>query len=278
LQFNEKLGDLNLLKCEELPAEKAEGKIVKEWRLTLAAYDTGSFVIPPLNIYYHTKGDTAKLSQTTDSLQVMVFSAGGDTLKEIHDVKPPVNVAREFADYLPYIILLVVIGLAVMVYLWWKKRKQKLSQKAEETTPETKIEPYDWAMKRLTELEAKTLWEKGFVKEYYSEVTEIVREYIEKEFFIPALESTTEELLVRMEKEEIMDLIRLRRFLTLADLVKFAKLIPGLEECKIATKEAYELIKEAHLKLVQKRARERALLVTMENGKVETINQELIPS
>jgi hypothetical protein len=112
---------------------------------------------------------------------------------------------------------------------WWRKRKQNTVEVVEEFKS-----PIEKATSMLNVLEKKQLWQKGEVKSYYSELTAIARNYIEEAIAIPAMESTTGELIAALQnasKQKKMELTaetieNLERVLKQADLVKFAKSKP----------------------------------------------------
>jgi hypothetical protein len=247
-QVSDKYGELHFVKMEALAPEMLGDVVIDKWLLTLAGFDTGRFSVPPIEVNYRDAGDTTLQQALSDSFYVFIAGVGGDTLKQPYDIKPPVSIKREFADYLLYIVLAVFAGLVVVGYFYWKKWKAQKSSLSETPVLEIKVAPFDLALRKLTELEAKKLWEKGFVKEYYSENTIILKEYFEGEFGFNALEMTTEEFLDELQNRQFDLSSNPAKFLGLADLVKFAKLIPPAEKCKIAVKDAYSIIREAHFK------------------------------
>jgi hypothetical protein len=101
------------------------------------------------------------------------------------------------------------------------------------------------ALTALRLLEDKHLWQQGRVKQYYSEVTEIVRRFIEDQYGVLALESTSDEILAQLLKlPEAQALLKeFRSFFTTADLVKFAKYIPAPEEHEHELRWAYEIVR-----------------------------------
>ena len=111
---------------------------------------------------------------------------------------------------------------------------------------EAAIPPYELALLRLKELDAKELWQKNKIKQYYVELTGIVRTYIERELHIPALESTTDELIETVtdfNSSSTLDIpeetiTKLRRLLQDADLVKFAKFKPLINEIELHRQDA----------------------------------------
>jgi len=123
--------------------------------------------------------------------------------------------------------------LAVILYFIFRKKEKK-------EVPKVNIAPIKEALQRLKELDEKQLLQQNKIKIYYSELTDIVRTYIEKDINIPALESTTNELIetindfnesskLGISKETIQ---QLKEVLQSADLVKFAKSKPIIEEIK----------------------------------------------
>ena len=264
-QIPESMSEMYILNWEVLPPAMEGADQVENWVLTLAAYDTGKFTIPPLEIACRQEGDSLTTSALSDSLEIYIMSTGGDTLSQMHDIKPPLKLAWELADYLPYIILtLAVILLAALVYWYWKRKKSKPEAEIEGEEVKIQIEPYQLAMRRLVELEAKQLWQKGLVKEFFSELTEIVRQYIEGEFNIPALEMTSEELVDKLQSKNILSLENAIPFFGAADLVKFAKFIPSPDDCGEALKEAYGMVKKIRYALLSRPTAQ--LETTSENG------------
>jgi hypothetical protein len=126
------------------------------------------------------------------------------------------------------LIFALIIGIGAFIYWFIKKRQEK---KLQEEIYKTPIEK---ATSLLDTLEKKELWQKGEVKAYYSELTDIARNYIEEAIEIPAMESTTSELIQELRaasvkkkmtlSQEIIE--NLERVLKQADLVKFAKSKP----------------------------------------------------
>ncbi|MBC8204759.1 hypothetical protein ISS30_09120 [bacterium] len=240
----EKLGKLDIInRYAETP--QLQGGMVKDiWIYTLAAYDTGRFVIPAVEINYFNESDTTASAAAADSIEIFIHSAGGDTLSAPHDIKPPVNLPRALEDYLPYIIGLLAAALAAGGYFFWKRWRKERDAKMVESLPEIQIDPYERAVKRLVDLKNRNLWRKGYVKDYYSELSEILKEYYEGVFKIPALEMTSEELLDHFTRKKTVSIDALKWYLMEADLVKFAKMMPSAEDCENAMEKTYDFIRE----------------------------------
>ncbi|KIQ19948.1 hypothetical protein RT99_14630 [Flavobacterium sp. MEB061] len=197
-------------------------ELIKKYGLT--QFDSGKYTIPSIKILIDKK------PFSTDSIRVEVNNIKVDTLQQkMYDIKDITAVDNGIGDWWIYILLvLVIIGIGVFVYWFVKKRQQK---KIEEEVYKTPIEK---ATSLLNNLEQKELVQKGEIKEYYSELTDIARNYIEEAIHIPAMESTTSELIqaIRLAStKKKMTLTpetveNLERVLRQADLVKFAKSKP----------------------------------------------------
>ena len=197
-------------------------ELVKKYGL--AQFDSGKYTIPSVRILINSK---AFLS---DSLRVEVANVEVDTLKQkMYDIKDIAPADNSIGDWWKWLlVLLIIAGLGALVYWYLKKHKEK---KEEGEIYKTPIEK---ATNLLNTLEKKELWQRGEIKEYYSELTDIVRIYIEEAIEVPAMESTTSELIqalkiaslkkkMELSKETIDNLFTV---LKQADLVKFAKSKP----------------------------------------------------
>ncbi|MBP6557665.1 MAG: hypothetical protein KA213_04810 [Flavobacterium sp.] len=197
-------------------------ELVKKYGLT--QFDSGRYTIPSVKILINKK------EYLSDSIQVEVANVQVDTLKQkMYDIKDIVPANEGIGDWWKYLLgLIVIAGIGAFIY-WYIKKHQK--EKIEEEIYKTPIEK---ATTLLNNLEKKELWQQGEVKEYYSELTDIVRNYIEEAIEIPAMESTTSELIeglkiaskkkkMKLSQETIDNLFVV---LKQADLVKFAKSKP----------------------------------------------------
>jgi len=166
----------------------------------------------------------------SDSLKVEVFNVKVDTLKQkMYDVKDVAQVETS-SDWWQYALgILLLVGIGFLVY--WSLKKYQNREKPEEIVYTSPIEK---ATSLLQQLESKELIQRGEVKSYYSELTNIARNYIEEEIEIPAMESTTSELIFALRKVanqkklklSAATLENLEKVLMQADLVKFAKVKP----------------------------------------------------
>ena len=218
------VGALEVIRSYPIDTVKVDNKyeLIKKYGLT--QFDSGRFVVPSIKIFINSK------PFMTDSLLVEVANVKVDTLKQkmfdIKDIAPAENPIGNWWKYV--LVIALLIGIGAFIYWFLKKRQEKKLQAAIIKTPIEK------ATTLLDTLEKKELWQKGEVKAYYSELTDIARNYIEEAIEIPAMESTTSELIQGLRaasvkkkmtlSQEIIE--NLERVLKQADLVKFAKSKP----------------------------------------------------
>jgi len=199
-------------------------ELVKKYGLT--QFDSGRYVIPRLPVVINNK------TFQTDSVALEVNNIKVDTLKQkMFDIKPLANTKSNYDVWIYFILTLLILG-GIGYGIWWYIKKS--SQQSVDSTPKVVITPIERATSELQNLEKKELLKRGAVKEYYSELSDIARTYIEEAIHIPAKESTTSELIEAMRnavlrkkmllKQETFE--QLEEVLRAADLVKFAKSRP----------------------------------------------------
>ena len=196
-------------------------------RYILTGFDSGAFYIPQQQIFVKNQ------AFLTDSLLINIATIAIDTLKvKKFPIKSIKKEPYTFDDFRIYIYLILAILAIIGFWIYWfviKKRKETEDAPTYRTLP-----PFEEAILRLNELDEKLLWQNNKIKEYYSELTEIVRGYIERELKVPALENTTDEVLAMIKDFKNADSIetsketikKLKDLLQEADLVKFAKSKP----------------------------------------------------
>lgn len=211
---------------DTIKSEKDHSKIELIKKYSLTQFDTGHYVIPPFTVLIDNK------PFLTDSLQIQVTGVAVDTLKQnLYDIKD-FTATSDSTDFsvlqkiLLIMLFLILIGL-VVAFLMVRKKKIKKQQ-------EKKYTPIEKATIGLKELDKKELVEEGAIKEYYSELTDIVKTYLEEAVKFPALENTTEELILNLKDKAVecklvlsdKVVADLQKVLEEADLVKFAKSKP----------------------------------------------------
>ena len=236
------LDSLNRIEVvEELKVDTTKTKFVKKYLLT--SFDSGQYVIPGQQVLINSK------KYLTDSLLINVATVKVDTLKQnLFPIKSIKNQPVIFDDYKNYLWLGLALLALILGLVWY----YFIRKKKEEQAIEDRVPPYELAMQRLGELDGKQLWQNDKVKLYYIELTDIIRTYIERELNIPALESTTDELMETIRdfnKIKTLDLPKetvqnLQKLLQEADLVKFAKHKPMSNEIEYHRVDTESIINE----------------------------------
>jgi len=216
-------------------------------RYILTGFDSGAFYIPQQQIFVKNQ------AFLTDSLLINIATIAIDTAKvKKFPIKSIKKEPYTFDDFRIYIYLILAILAIIGFWIYWfviRKRKETEDAPTYRTLP-----PFEEAILRLNELDEKLLWQNNKIKEYYSELTEIVRGYIERELKVPALENTTDEVLAMIKDFKNLDSIetsketikKLKDLLREADLVKFAKSKPLAIEIEDDRRDAEFII--GHLK------------------------------
>ena len=248
-------------------------------RLTLAKtyaltqFDSGSYKLPTQRIEINGQGFF------TDSLQINVATVIVDTLaQKMFDIKPLIEVEKSYSDWWKWLSVIVIVLLIIggLLYVFVLRKKPLTEEEKVALLP-----PYDRALMELKKLENSKYLIQDEYKQYYSELTDIVRSYLEEDVHVTALESTTDQLIDKLElmtdagvleldKETIL---QFKRILQTADLVKFAKSKPetsvaeqdrkSIEQIVIKTHDALpepteeELMQQAEYQEEQERKKEK---------------------
>lgn len=167
-----------------------------------------------------------------------------DTAKQqIFDIKRPLNTPLVFAEIRDYVYwgVGIALALAVIIYLLIKYIRRRQGR----TGPKRFVPPHIVAIRALEKLHSRKLWQNGKHKEYYSQLADIVRIYIERRYGIGAMEMTSDQILdaVRNVNDERLR-EKLRELFGLADLVKFAKMAPSPDDNEQAYFDAYFYVEE----------------------------------
>jgi len=195
--------------------------------LTLQVFDSGYYVIPPVRFNYKAAGSSSQDFVETEPHLLNVFTVAVDTTQAIRGIKGPIEAPYTFAELLPWILLLLGLALGTGLVLYFLNQRKK-NRPVFAPRAKVKLPPHEIALQALEELKNEKLWQKGLIKEYYTRLTDILREYIEVRFNIRAIELTTWEILQSFKNSTISrnDKEMLSEILELADLVKFAKALP----------------------------------------------------
>jgi hypothetical protein len=229
---------------QQPPQKEVKGnRQILSYTYTFSKYDSSNVTIPPVSVYFQTKGDTAEQYIYTNGVNLSVRPLKVNVKEDIKDVKEPLKIPLDWK----WILFWVLIGLVVLAasyYFYIRYRRSKAEYVPEKIV--VKVPPYVTALNSLRTLREKQLWQKGHVKEYHSEITEIIRRYFEERFSLPALEMTSGEAIDELQKRRGTRTIieNTQNFLSNADLVKFAKYQPLASVNEEMMKQAEEIVKK----------------------------------
>jgi hypothetical protein len=223
--LRETLGrNLELLSPAVSDTVHAEGRRMVRKSYIITGFEAGMQMVPAHEVIYKSGNliDTAR----SMPLMIQVYEPVVDTTQQIKPIKAPINTPITFREVLPWVAV-GLGGLVVAMLVFLLLRKYLYRKRDPEGQVERILEPaHVIAFRELDRLKEEKIWEKGQVKQFYTRLTEVTRTYIERQYGIPAMERTTEEILRAFRKSNPEDMLLdeiLKELLELADLVKFAK-------------------------------------------------------
>jgi hypothetical protein len=231
---------------------------------TITSFDSGAYAIPPFVFRLKNENDTLQ----TNSLALRVLTLKIDTTKQnLRDIKPVLSFPFSWADFFKnaLIILLILLVVAALVYVIIRlvKKKPIISRREAPLLP-----PHVYALTELEKIKNEKLWQKGREKEFHTQITDVLRIYIEDRFGINAMEMTSDEILENISKcsdsQSVFE--SLKQILKTADLVKFAKMTLPPNENELSIINGYLFVNQTKIEEQQPTAK----VVNNETEKEET--------
>ncbi|MDE6022541.1 MAG: hypothetical protein K2G13_03460 [Muribaculaceae bacterium] len=240
------LGDTVELGVPRMDTVKREGnRITERLVVPVQVFDSGYYKLPPF--IYLTASDSVASNQV--ELTVVPVKVGeNDAIADYKDIVDPSD--KSFWDWVPdwiyelwWLWLLLIVIVAAVAYFGKKYRRTgKFISLPEKPQPK----PWTVALDRLEKLKAKNLWENGMEKEYFTELTDILRDYLNARFGINAMEMTSRQIMQTLADQSDVREKRgyVRKILDVADFVKFAKVRPLPSDNVEAFENAVNFVKE----------------------------------
>lgn len=216
--------------------------------LIIQSFDSGLYQIGPLS-YLTADGDTVM----SNPLSLKVVPVLVDSLETIHGDAPVFNVQSRWWDFIPdtfldhyglwLILLLCIILIIAGILLWLDYRKKGRLPFMPRPKP---IPPYELAVSSLDNLKSRHLWEEGKEKEFYTELIDILRKYLEGRFGINAMEMTTSQIIRSLQSNEEINRHKdmMKEILDTADFVKFANMRPLPADNDAAWQDARKFVED----------------------------------
>ncbi|MFZ4520765.1 MAG: hypothetical protein ACOYNC_03615 [Bacteroidales bacterium] len=215
-------------------------------QLNLTCYDSGFYTVPAIPFKYRMLPDTTGITARTNMTLLAVHTVKVDTTQAIKPIIGPLKVPLTFREMLPWILgaLAAILIIAGGIWYYYKRKKK---EPVFALKPKVVLLPHEEALRDIEKLRVKKLWQGGKVKEYHSELTEILRKYIEDRFQVPALEQTSYEIIASLKNNPVCSSQaseRLNSLLILADMVKFAKVQPLAMDNEKSLSDGIEFVHE----------------------------------
>ena len=231
---------VELVRREPVDTLTTEGTVQFVQRLYITSFDTGFQAIPPMK--FTLNGATLETAPLLIEVRGVQVDPGG-TIRGISPLfEPPFDLVWWLRKHWPWFAAgaLLLIAMVMLVRKW--RRRSVPAPPAVTVVAAPVHERY---LKQLDEVEGLRLWQHGEHKAFQSRVTDILRGYLEERFKVPALERTTDDLLLELRTSPIRPELQqqLANMLRLADLVKFAKAVPSPTENERMLAGAREFIK-----------------------------------
>jgi hypothetical protein len=264
---------LDIIKRSEVErTADADSNVIVKQQLTLMTFDTGEVQVPSVGLTYaRSFNDPNRLMAYTDPINLYSTTITVDTTMAYKPIVEPLAAPIQMREVYPWLLgalLLVLIGLGIWLLL--KRRKTRVDENGNIVRGPV-IPPYDKAVTDLENLRQQKLWQSGKVKEYFSSLTDIAREYIEGQFGVNAVEMTTDDILEDIKPQrfskETYD--KLKETMEVADLVKFAKYSAANLESENAMNRMTEFVNESYEQYQKRKAEEEARLAEMKKQKQE---------
>lgn len=239
----------------------ADSNVIVKQQLTLMTFDTGQIQLPAVGLKYAPSfDDSMRLQAFTEPIDLYATTITVDTTLAYKPIVEPIAAPIRMKEVFPWILavlLLVLVGLGIWFFV--KRRKTHVDANGNVIKGPV-IPPYDKAVSELENLRQQKLWQSGKVKEYFSSLTDIAREYIEGQFGVNAVEMTTDDIL-----EEIKPLYfsteaynKLKDTMEVADLVKFAKYSASPLESDTCLNHMTDFVNESYAHYQDMKAKEAA--------------------
>lgn len=214
-------------------------------RITVTSFDSGYFVVHPLDFKLIHTGSNRVDTLSTQMLYLHVYTPMVDTTKAFKTIKGPESEPYTVGEILPWaLLILAAIAIIIFLTLFIQRRRKHKPMFVKKSKP--KLPPYEQAIKKLEELRLAHVWQSGKLKLYYTDITDIMKEYFTDRFAFDAWEMTSDEILDRLKEEKInaQAMGKLKDVLELADLVKFAKALTSPMENETSLNHCVDFVNE----------------------------------
>lgn len=239
--------NLEVIDKSKVDTSFTDSQMILNQKLTITSFDSGYFKVPSYNFRYGT--DTSlKFTISSPPLYLQVYTPVVDTTQAIKPIVLPYSEPYTFMEVLPWALgAIAVIALIVVLIWYFARRKNNKPLFAPKPKP---IRPADVvALEKLGELRLAKVWQQGKIKDYHSQLTDIMREYLSRRFSFNAIELTSDEIKDKLQLclENKEAFAKINSVFELSDLVKFAKLQPTALEHDLSLSHCVDFVEETKI-------------------------------
>ena len=240
--------NIEILDRSKIDTIFSNNDITVKQQLLITSFDSGYFEIPPINFRFGFPNDTNIHTTSTGLLFLQVYVPEVDTSQAFKPIVGPIKEPYTLAEVLPWIIVgtagIILITLLVF-YIIRRRKKQPIFKRK----PKPVLPAHIIAIKQLEELRLAKIWQSGKLKKYYTNLTDITREYIVNRYHFDAPEMTSYEIISELNNLDINKEVKgkLESILQLSDLVKFAKAVPTALENDLGLTHCVDFVNETKM-------------------------------
>lgn len=237
--FTDTIGKFEII--EAFTEDTLENSVSKKW--SLSVYEPGIYNVTGFSALAQRKSAKVDTLNNYEPQILVVNTIPVDTSQAFKPIKGPKGIPypykEVFKKYLPYLLGFLALIIAIILFIWYRKRRQNPVIKVK-----TPLDAHAEAIKKLKAIEKEKLWQKDEIKAYYLAISETIRTYLEDRFKVNALESTTDEILEEIKSVQGVKSLntKLKDLLQQCDLAKYAKFKPVAEENTRLMKSAQDFV------------------------------------
>lgn len=237
--------NIEILKRSLIDTTFSDSNMLLKQQFTITSFDSGYFTIPAVDFKFRNINDSNYFISSTGILFLQVYVPEVDTASAFKPLIGPIKEPYTFKELLPLIIgisvAIILIALLIYYIVKRKKRQPVFKRKIKPALP-----AHILAINKLEELRHNKVWQSGQLKKYYSELTDIIREYMVNRYHFDAPEMTSYEILTKLREFEINKEVmsKLDSVLFLSDMVKFAKAVPTALENDLGLTHCVDFVNE----------------------------------
>lgn len=250
-QFDDTLSkSIDVISADDVkttPINNSDNVIMTQ-NLKLTSFDTGYVYVPEIAISYSTSlQDSVRHTLYTDEKELYVKTVAVDTTQDFRPIKGVIRQGITAKEVFPWAAIIIIAAGVVYLIIFLKKRSKK-TEKVVEVKKKPAIPAIVTARAKLAEMKDNELWNNPRTKDYYTDLTDIAREYLEGQFEIDAVEMTTDEIMKAVNELNLSNLTKskLQDTLVTADFVKFAKANPTAEQNKQSFSDINNFVEDSY--------------------------------